>query len=240
MESMTLEIFCRNVQRKRLERGLSQTKLAKLADISRTTLVKIENHDVHEGLSIGVMERISNALGLPLAILISKSIDEAAEFDWHLYESTTVQKYYSGRDRLFEFLLYLPLLDRATLLDSLQRIGADFIGDERYVEEQLKFLKNSIPEGPAKNFAHEIADRILEIKKTKDNDAKVDLLRKYDGGIESDHHNPDYEAYMNLIEYEYERALLYKNMERFLSQQGTDKFSRIKDKIKRDKEKLDS
>ncbi len=58
-----------NVKRFRKKRGLSQDKLAKLSDVTLTTLVKIES-GANENPTIKTLKRIADALGVSLDELI--------------------------------------------------------------------------------------------------------------------------------------------------------------------------
>lgn len=62
------EIFGANVRKLRLEKGLSQEKLANLANIDRTYLPDIESG--RRNLSLMVAEKIALALGVELKNLL--------------------------------------------------------------------------------------------------------------------------------------------------------------------------
>lgn len=62
------EIFGANVRKLRLEKGLSQEKLANLANIDRTYLPDIETG--RRNLSLVVAEKIALALGVELKNLL--------------------------------------------------------------------------------------------------------------------------------------------------------------------------
>ncbi|MBE6193672.1 MAG: helix-turn-helix transcriptional regulator [Alistipes sp.] len=62
------EIFGANVRKLRLEKGLSQEKLANLANIDRTYLPDIESG--RRNLSLVVAEKIALALGVELKNLL--------------------------------------------------------------------------------------------------------------------------------------------------------------------------
>lgn len=66
--------LARKVQKIRQMRGLSQTRLAELAEVSRTTIVNIERNENNRGQAVdpklSVIYRIALALDVPPAALI--------------------------------------------------------------------------------------------------------------------------------------------------------------------------
>ena len=62
------EIFGKRVRERRLSWGLSQEKLANLADVDRTYLPDIENGK--RNVSLVVAEKIAKALNIPLKELL--------------------------------------------------------------------------------------------------------------------------------------------------------------------------
>lgn len=62
------EIFGKRVRERRLSLGLSQEKLANLADVDRTYLPDIENGK--RNVSLVVAEKIAKALNIPLKELL--------------------------------------------------------------------------------------------------------------------------------------------------------------------------
>ena len=62
-------MLAENIRRIRKKKGLSQEKLARLADISNNTLVKIEMGMAKEP-TITTVKKIANALGVSIDILV--------------------------------------------------------------------------------------------------------------------------------------------------------------------------
>jgi transcriptional regulator with XRE-family HTH domain len=58
-----------NIKKLRKKKGLSQDKLAKLADVTHTTLVKIES-GVNDNPTIKTLKKIANVLNVSLDELI--------------------------------------------------------------------------------------------------------------------------------------------------------------------------
>jgi len=58
-----------SIKRIRKKKGLSQDKLAKLADVTHTTLVKIES-GANDNPTIRTLKKISDALGVTLDELV--------------------------------------------------------------------------------------------------------------------------------------------------------------------------
>ncbi len=64
-------MLAKNIRTLRIKKGLAQEKLARLADISTATLVKIEAGRAKEP-TITTVTRIANVLGVSLDELVSR------------------------------------------------------------------------------------------------------------------------------------------------------------------------
>ena len=62
-------MLAENIRKLRLKKGLSQEKLARLADISNNTLIKIEQVIAKEP-TITTVTKIASALGVSIDILV--------------------------------------------------------------------------------------------------------------------------------------------------------------------------
>ena len=60
--------MAKRVKALRLERGMSQAELAKRARISRVHVIRIET--ARQEPTLGVMERLAKALGVPVTALL--------------------------------------------------------------------------------------------------------------------------------------------------------------------------
>ncbi len=60
-----------NIRKLRKKKGISQDKLAKLADVTLTTLVKIES-GVNDNPTIKTLKKIADALGVSLDELVKQ------------------------------------------------------------------------------------------------------------------------------------------------------------------------
>ncbi|MAE10075.1 MAG: DNA-binding protein [Candidatus Marinimicrobia bacterium] len=69
--SNTISTVAKNIKRYRKEKGLSQDKLARLADISHAAIVKIESGGI-QSPSIDTVQKIAKALEVGIEDLISK------------------------------------------------------------------------------------------------------------------------------------------------------------------------
>ena len=63
-------MLAENIKKLRKRKGLSQDKLAKLADVTLTTLVKIES-GVNDNPTIKTLKRISDALSVSVDDLLT-------------------------------------------------------------------------------------------------------------------------------------------------------------------------
>lgn len=62
-------MLAENIRKLRIEKGLSQEKLARLADISNNTLIKIEQGIAKEP-TITTVTKIASALGVSIDVLV--------------------------------------------------------------------------------------------------------------------------------------------------------------------------
>lgn len=68
--SLTRKVFAQNLRREREIRGLSQEKLAELANLHRTYVGSVERGE--RNISIDNLERLARALKVELAELLKK------------------------------------------------------------------------------------------------------------------------------------------------------------------------
>jgi len=61
----TISTIAKNIKKYRKERGLSQDKLSKLADVSHATIIKIESGGI-QSPTIDTVQKIAKALGVGL------------------------------------------------------------------------------------------------------------------------------------------------------------------------------
>jgi transcriptional regulator with XRE-family HTH domain len=63
--SKTIPTLAKNIKKYRKEKGLSQDKLSRLADVSHATIIKIESGGI-QSPTIDTVQKIANALGIGL------------------------------------------------------------------------------------------------------------------------------------------------------------------------------
>ena len=61
----TISTIAKNIKKHRKEKGLSQDKLSRLADISHATIIKIESGGI-QSPTIDTVQKIAKALGVGL------------------------------------------------------------------------------------------------------------------------------------------------------------------------------
>jgi len=69
--SKTISIIAKNIKRLRKDKGLSQDKLSRLADVAHATIIKIESGGI-KSPTIDTVQKIANALGVSLDTLMKK------------------------------------------------------------------------------------------------------------------------------------------------------------------------
>ena len=69
--SKTISIIAKNIRKHRKERGLSQDKLSRLADVSHATIIKIESGGI-QSPTIDTVQKIAKALGVGVDDLIKQ------------------------------------------------------------------------------------------------------------------------------------------------------------------------
>jgi transcriptional regulator with XRE-family HTH domain len=69
--SKTIPIVAKNIKKLRKDKGLSQDKLSRLADVSHATIIKIESGGI-KSPTIDTVQKIANALGVSLDTLMKK------------------------------------------------------------------------------------------------------------------------------------------------------------------------
>ena len=67
--SKTISTIAKNIKKHRKERGLSQDKLSRLADVSHATIIKIESGGI-QSPTIDTVQKIAKALGVGLEDLM--------------------------------------------------------------------------------------------------------------------------------------------------------------------------
>ena len=67
----SISTVAKNIKKYRKEKGLSQDKLSRLADVSHATIIKIESGGIHSP-TIDTVQKIAKALGVGVDHLIGK------------------------------------------------------------------------------------------------------------------------------------------------------------------------
>ncbi len=69
--SKTIPIVAKNIKKLRKEKGLSQDKLSRLADVAHATIIKIESGGI-KSPTIDTVQKIAKALNVNINDLINK------------------------------------------------------------------------------------------------------------------------------------------------------------------------
>ena len=67
--SKTIPIVAKNIKKLRKEKGLSQDRLSRLADVSHATIIKIESGGI-QSPTIDTVQKIAKALGVGIENLL--------------------------------------------------------------------------------------------------------------------------------------------------------------------------
>ena len=67
--SKTIPIVAKNIKKLRKEKGLSQDRLSRLADVSHATIIKIESGGI-QSPTIDTVQKIAKALGVGVEDLL--------------------------------------------------------------------------------------------------------------------------------------------------------------------------
>jgi transcriptional regulator with XRE-family HTH domain len=67
--SRTIPTVAKNIKKYRKEKGLSQDKLSRLADVAHATIIKIESGGI-QSPTIDTVQKIAKALGVSVDILL--------------------------------------------------------------------------------------------------------------------------------------------------------------------------
>lgn len=69
--SKTISTVAKNIKKLRKDKGLSQDKLSRLADVAHATIIKIESGGI-KSPTIDTVQKIANALDVSLDTLMKK------------------------------------------------------------------------------------------------------------------------------------------------------------------------
>lgn len=69
--SKTIPTVAKNIKKLRKEKGLSQDRLSRLADVSHATIIKIESGGI-QSPTIDTVQKIASALGVGVEDLLKK------------------------------------------------------------------------------------------------------------------------------------------------------------------------
>lgn len=184
----TYQIIGDNIRKIRKEKGLSQEELSELTNISKGTISQMENGN--NRFNLESLEMIANVLGVQLYRLVPNTgnlmknlskivelqydneIDELLKYE-EINEKIVIQRlfypdykslntYYNHYEikTLFEFILYLPLMNADLVEDFMMRVQGSFWQEEEYVLNQIKFLYSDIPDDDAKKYADKVKEQL--------------------------------------------------------------------------------
>lgn len=125
--SEEIEILSYNVKRLRKEKNFSQKELAEKANISLSTVIKIEN-GTHKNVTYNQIRRIAFAFDEPISQVI--------EVDFYVEKMKPLNR----------FLLYYPLLKQSDLIDIFGAVMfVNSTDSARYLENRLERLYERFP-----------------------------------------------------------------------------------------------
>ncbi len=72
-------LFAQNIKRKRIEKHLTQEKLAEICDISLSYIKQIENVKEYKNITLTIMLKLSKALDTNIAGLFEKEVRKSSK-----------------------------------------------------------------------------------------------------------------------------------------------------------------
>ena len=177
----------------RQEQKRTKSELASAAGIDRTYLGRIEQGTI-ANVSVTVIRNIADGLGISFVQLMAAAeccIDEEKEtrekscgyVDGNLKAALypPYNKNYPVTS-MFDFLMYLPLMDESLLAEMLRRIGGDF-KNTIYALDIIKDCVEEIPQGLAREYADIMVKsgyegNLQDIRRQREQYIKVLEMRK--------------------------------------------------------------
>lgn len=169
--------------------GWTQAYLAEKAGVAQSSISSAENSQNDTHIYVDTLLRIARAFDIPITYFFQSYNDpdlsednyEDNEFDRAealaqsminrnivaaFYPAPFTAKFpssYSPISTLLQFMVYLPLINQKLLWEFMHSFVGDYVGNERYIANQLGFLVHIIPDSPAKKYADFISNEIDHI-----------------------------------------------------------------------------
>ena len=198
----------RKVKKFREELGMTQNQLGERADLTQNYISTIESGQVN--LTVESLFRLATALKVDVMdffhVFTDKRIgqyewaevgDEAELMSLNFLERRRLRTFYPELDNdiksLLALVVYLPLIDPASILDALleTEIADGTMGKEEYIVEFLSELVRKLDDVPAKRFADKLYSEICVRREKYDIRYEMDPSERYDD---------EYIAYLNTIQ----------------------------------------
>ncbi|SCJ88840.1 Predicted transcriptional regulator [uncultured Eubacterium sp.] len=221
----------------RKDRGFSQEKLAELAEVSISTIRRLER-GTRSSFNLKTVELVANVLGIQVYSLFAKNEFRALlqgvleeefrsneeleeEVDWRVqiqilfFPNTEYLSEYPIRT-LLEFLVYLPLMNWFRLINMLTyRINGDMSSNGCYVCEILKSLYDEIPDNEAKYFADVISEKLkykFQYNQYADSQEMTEYIKEHTQRELSEKYSVGRKKYHDRLKYLSEMANTLENL----------------------------
>ena len=151
------EVVPRAVQEKLNSEKKVELSISELAILSRYLQCDIDDLIIFEGdnsINIPLSTKEKQTLGIdtsPEDVINTIKMNEQIDFKYQI-------------KNIYEFLLYLPLMDESILKDIVFRCVGNLNTQRDYVKKQLNYLYKKIPDSPAKTYADFYRDNVLRFK----------------------------------------------------------------------------
>lgn len=154
-----------NAWRLRKGAGLTRDELAAKSGVSPAAIKRLE--EMKNDTKVTTLALLAEALEVDIteffkeASSLEDPLEKSRRYELNHKVRTALYPEQPGEYHIYSlrlFLLYLPLLNRHELADSLSRIHGQCFGYEIYLLDQMERLYNTVQPAPVKVFADTMAD----------------------------------------------------------------------------------
>ena len=214
-------VLSEKVKAYRKYRKMSQRALAEAAGVSLSSIAKIERGEA-ENVTLQLVSAVGAALGVSYFDLLfdyNNDNESGNVYDRRKFQSLYPPPYFHyDVSTLLGFMLYLPLIDPATLFDALRRIDGDVVGNEEYILDLIKRIISTIPDSQARKYADSMQGTIKKLCIEPDAELLNRRERCDSGEFYEDYHKMLEDKYTAAVKLQTLRADITALFERWLDE----------------------